>query len=234
MQVSILSRRREASTTTSIRVPERRHRHYHAAMIAEGGQTSAEHIVLPDAKLTLYRRVWSREASSVLFAGLLADTAWEQHELKLFGRCVKAPRLSAWYGDRGAAYAYSGVRLTPREWTASLLAVKNTVETLCRQTFNSVLLNCYRNGDDSMGWHSDDEPELGPEPVIASVSLGAQRALRLRHKRDRRHTHRLLLPDASLLLMQGATQSCWQHSLPKTRSRCGQRINLTFRTVATN
>lgn len=201
-------------------------------MTAEGGQTSSERIVLPDARLTLYRRVWTDGAATQLFTRLLEETDWEQHELRLFGRRVKAPRLSAWYGDRGAAYAYSGVRLSPREWTAPLLAVKSTVEKLCDHTFNSVLLNFYRHGDDSMGWHSDDEPELGRDPVIASVSLGAQRALRLRHKTQRALTHRLLLPDASVLLMQGATQDCWQHSLPKTRSRCGQRINLTFRTVA--
>jgi alkylated DNA repair dioxygenase AlkB len=203
-------------------------------MTAESVQTCSERIVLEDAELTLYRRVWSREAAATLFERLLEDTSWEQHELRLFGRLVKAPRLSAWYGDPGATYAYSGVRLAPREWTAPLLAVKSTVETLCDHTFNSVLLNCYRHGDDSMGWHSDDEPELGRDPVIASVSLGAQRVLRLRHKRERALTHRLLLPDASVLLMQGATQSCWQHSLPKTRSLCGQRINLTFRAVATN
>ncbi|MDH3716102.1 MAG: alpha-ketoglutarate-dependent dioxygenase AlkB [Gammaproteobacteria bacterium] len=201
-------------------------------MMVEEGQPRGERVALPDAELILYRRVWSREAAAALFTRLLADTAWEQHELQLFGRRVTAPRLSAWYGDRGAVYAYSGVRLSPREWTAPLLAVKGTVETLCGHAFNSVLLNCYRSGSDSMGWHSDDEPELGPEPVIASVSLGAQRALRLRHRREPGITRRLLLPDASVLLMQGATQSCWQHSLPKTRSHCGQRINLTFRTVA--
>lgn len=198
-----------------------------------GGGPRGEQIALRDADLTLYRQVWTPEAAAALFARLLAEVAWEQHELRLFGRQVSAPRLSAWYGDRGAVYAYSGLRLSPREWTASLAEIKARVEELCGQTFNSVLANRYRDGADSMGWHSDDERELGPEPVIASVSLGAARAMRLRHKRERGLTHRLVLPDASVLVMRGATQRCWQHSVPKTRRDIAPRINLTFRTVGT-
>ncbi|MDH3451951.1 MAG: alpha-ketoglutarate-dependent dioxygenase AlkB [Gammaproteobacteria bacterium] len=190
-----------------------------------------ERIPLPEAELTLFRRVWSDAAAAALFARLLADIAWEQHELRMFGRRVKAPRLSAWYGDRGAGYAYSGVQLSPQAWVAPLREVKSTVESLCDCAFNSVLLNRYRHGTDSMGWHSDDELELGADPVIASVSLGAPRLFRLRHKQERERTYSLVLPGASVLLMSGATQRCWQHSLPKTRRDCGQRINLTFRTV---
>ena len=191
-----------------------------------------ERIRLADAELTLFRQVWSREEAAALFARLSAEIEWEQHELQMFGRRVRAPRLSAWYGDRGADYSYSGVRLSARDWLAPLRAIKNTVEELGNSAFNSVLLNCYRQGSDSMGWHSDDEPELGSDPVIASVSFGAERVFRLRHRGERGLTHRLTLPDASVLLMTGSTQRCWQHSLPKTRSDCGRRINLTFRAVA--
>jgi len=191
-------------------------------------------IVLPDAELTLYRAVWTRPAAAALFSRLLAETAWEQHELQLFGRCLKAPRLSAWHGNHDAEYGYSGLRLAPRAWTPCLQEIRHTVETLCGQTFNSVLVNRYRGGSDGMGWHSDDEPELGAEPLIASVSLGAPRDFCLRHKQDRNLKHRLTLPDASVLVMAGATQRCWQHSVPKTRRPCAQRINLTFRTVRRN
>lgn len=191
-----------------------------------------ERLALTDAELTLFRQVWPREAAAALFACLFAEIAWEQHELQLFGRRVRAPRLSAWYGDCNAGYAYSGLQLSPRDWIAPLRAIKSTVEELSNSAFNSVLVNCYRQGSDSMGWHSDDEPELGSDPVIASVSFGAERVFRLRHKRERGLTHGLTLPDASVLLMTGGTQRCWQHSLPKTRRDCGQRINLTFRAVA--
>lgn len=194
--------------------------------------TPGEAIELPDTRLTLYRQVWSPAAAGALFARLLAETAWEQHELNLFGRRVKAPRLSAWHGDPDADYGYSGLRLVPRPWTPCLLEVRAAVQALAGCGFNSVLLNRYRDGDDSMGWHSDDEPELGAAPVIASVSLGTAREFRLRRKRGPRLEQRLVLPDASVLVMAGDTQRCWQHSIPKTRRPCAERINLTFRAAS--
>lgn len=190
-----------------------------------------ERILLPDAEVVLYRDVWEPDTAASLCRQLLEEIAWEQHELKLFGRRVAAPRLSAWYGDSDVDYGYSGLRLTPRPWTGPLLAIRQAVQALCDHHFNSVLLNRYRDGRDSMGWHSDDEPELGAEPLIASVSFGAQRVFRLRHRRRRDLTHGLALPDASVLLMSGATQRCWQHCVPKTRRYCAQRLNLTFRSV---
>lgn len=193
--------------------------------------TLGERITIPDADITLLHEVWPGVVADRFLAQLLADIDWQQHELRLFGRRVKAPRLSAWYGDHDAHYAYSGLRLVPQPWIAPLAEIKRTVETLCDCRFNGVLLNHYRHGADSMGWHSDDEPELGPEPVIASVSLGAPRVFRLKHKRERGRTYNLELPGASVLVMRGATQRCWQHSLPKTRRDCGSRVNLTYRWV---
>jgi alkylated DNA repair dioxygenase AlkB len=140
------------------------------------------------------------------------------------------PRLSAWYGDAGAVYTYSGLRLEPLPWTPVLLEIKQATERLSGTRFNSVLLNLYRDGQDSMGWHSDDEPELGPEPVIASVSLGALRRFVFQHKK-RRWRIALDLEPGSVLLMAGATQHHWRHALPKTRRPVAPRINLTFRTI---
>lgn len=137
------------------------------------------------------------------------------------------PRLSAWYGD--AAYTYSGKTRQPHAWMPILDALRQRIEIACQARFNSVLLNLYRNGQDSMGLHSDDEPELGPEPLIASLSLGAERRFVLRHKTltDQRHT--LTLAHGSLLLMAGRTQHAWKHGLPKAKSVAEPRINLTFR-----
>jgi alkylated DNA repair dioxygenase AlkB len=144
------------------------------------------------------------------------------------------PRLTAWYGDATARYSYSGLDLTPQPWTPALLALRTQVEQATGVTFNSVLLNLYRTGQDSMGWHADDEPELGPEPVIASISLGATRRFRLRPRHSQQLPHAPLgldLPSGSLLVMRGTTQQHWQHAVPKTARPVGPRLNLTFRTI---
>lgn len=179
----------------------------------------------------LYRGLWATRAAAELFAQVQRETPWETHRLRLFGREVTAPRRSAWYGDRGASYTYSGLRLTPTPWTPTLARIRDTVQALSGYGFNSVLLNLYRDGRDCMGWHSDDEPELGPRAVIASVSLGAVRAFCLRHKRHPARRVRLLLPPASLLLMGPGVQEDWRHHVPRTRRPVGARINLTFRRV---
>lgn len=165
------------------------------------------------------------------FERLDAEIPWEQHRIFLFGRHVNAPRLSCWVGDAGAAYTYSRTRFEPRPWTPGLSDLRERVSALCGERFNSVLCNLYRDGNDSMGWHSDDEPELGPAPVIASLSFGATRRFRLRHRCDRARHVELLLESASLLRMSGATQHNYRHDLPRTRRAVGARINLTFRRV---
>lgn len=166
---------------------------------------------------------------------LWRELAWEQREITLFGRRVLQPRLIAWYGDQDASYAYSGLELEPRPWHPLLRTLKGKVEEASGSRFNSVLANAYRDGNDSMGWHSDDEPELGRCPVIASVSLGAERTFLLRRTASLRQpgekSRKLLLAHGSLLVMRGNSQDHYQHSVPKTRSETGLRINLTFRLV---
>ena len=169
-------------------------------------------------------------AATELMAGLLGDVPWEEEEIFLHGRMVKSPRLTAWYGDPGASYMYSGVPHEPMEWTPELSAIRELVSSSAQVSFNSVLLNLYRDGSDSVSWHSDDEEELGAEPTIASMSLGATRRFRLRERRTRESLG-LDLADGSLLLMSGASQRGWEHCLTKTKRAVGPRINLTFRVV---
>lgn len=155
---------------------------------------------------------------------------WQQEEIKLYGRAVKVPRLVCWYGDAGANYTYSGVLHEPRPWLPILLEIKQAVEQLSGHEFNSVLANLYRNENDSMGWHADKEKELGPDPFIASVSLGETRRFRLAHKKSK-HTLDIELQSGSLLLMGGSMQHHWRHSLPKCRRVKKKRINLTYRKI---
>lgn len=152
--------------------------------------------------------------------------------MRLFGRDIDAPRLSCWIGDPGTDYSYSRVRFQPRPWPAVVQQLRTELHALTGFAFNSVLANRYRDGRDSMGWHADDERELGDAPVIASLSFGATRAFRLRSRHDPGHSSRTLdLGPGSLLLMRGSTQRNWQHSLPKTSRPIGERINLTFRRI---
>jgi alkylated DNA repair dioxygenase AlkB len=167
-----------------------------------------------------------------LLAELRAEVAWEQRNIRIFGQEVPQPRLTAWYGDPAARYTYSGLTWEPLPWLPALLSVRQRLENATQTSYNSVLLNYYRDGRDSMGWHADDEPELGPAPAIASLSLGATRRFRLRPRAGQTHPSLSLdLPTGSLLLMRGPTQQHWQHALPKTARPIGPRLNLTFRWV---
>jgi alkylated DNA repair dioxygenase AlkB len=164
-----------------------------------------------------------------LFDELMAVTPWRQEIATVMGRRVPIPRLTAWHGEVG--YVYSGIRMTTAPWNAPLLKIKAVAEACAGQAFNSVLLNLYRDGRDSVSWHADNEPGLGHDPVIASVSLGATRRFQMKHRgRDERLT--LDLPLGSCLVMAGATQHHWLHQVPKTSRPVGARINLTFRAMA--
>lgn len=163
-----------------------------------------------------------------LLSRLVEDTHWRQETVTVFGRRHLQPRLTAWHGDR--RYAYSGLTLDPQPWTPLLQQVRAAVEEASRHHFNSVLLNYYRDGRDSMGMHSDDEPELGPNPVIASLSLGEERQFILKHKRSG-ETLKFPLPSGSLLVMAGATQHHWLHGINKSSRKMGPRLNLTFRNI---
>jgi alkylated DNA repair dioxygenase AlkB len=163
---------------------------------------------------------------------LIDEVPWRAENIVVWGKLVPQPRLIAWYGDRGANYTYSGINHDPLPWTDALIDIKNRVEKVACTSFNSVLLNYYRHQRDSMGLHSDDEPELGRRPIIASLSLGEERTLTLKHKtrRDLKSV-RLKLASGSLLLMKGDTQHCWKHGIEKEKRPCGPRVNLTFRRV---
>ena len=171
------------------------------------------------------------DAGHALFDVLLANLPWTTHRVVLFGRAVDSPRLSCWIGDPGAAYRYSGVRHEPEPWPEGLLPVRERLFCEAGVAFNSVLANLYRDGRDSMGWHGDDEPELGARPTIASLSLGATRRFVLRHRRDPGRKRVFELPHGSLLLMRGDSQADWRHALPRTAKPVGPRINLTFRRI---
>lgn len=173
--------------------------------------------------------------ADALLASLNDEVRWARHRLRIFGREIDAPRLSCWIGDPDAAYRYSGVRFMPHAWPAALVPVRQAVSETAGVAFNSVLANLYRDGRDAMGWHSDDEPELGPAPVIASLSLGATRRFVLKAKRPdadgQLARHVLELPHGSLLLMRGDTQARYRHALPRTAKLVGPRVNLTFRRI---
>lgn len=189
---------------------------------------------LPDADLLLDTAFLSPEEAGNFLAELTATIPWKQEPIKLFGKEVLQPRLTAWHGDAQARYRYSGLALEPSPWTPALEQLRNRVEAASGTQFNSVLLNLYRTGQDSMGWHADNEPELGSEPVIASLSLGATRLFRFKPRDPVRTPHPPLsvaLTSGSLLLMRGLTQQHWLHALPKTARPQQPRLNLTFRRV---
>jgi alkylated DNA repair dioxygenase AlkB len=170
------------------------------------------------------------DEGSDLMGALIAEVGWQQDTMTTPGGRVPLPRLTAWQGEPDAVYVYSGIRNVPQPWTPAVALLRERAETACGARFNSVLLNRYRGGLDSMGWHADKERELGPEPVIASVSLGATRTFEFRHARTHA-THTLALTHGSLLVMRGRTQQEWVHRVPKEPGARGERINLTFRWV---
>lgn len=190
------------------------------------------HNLLPyDGHTVLYPHFLDTDACSYYLQELLQHIDWKQKAIKMFGKEVMQPRLTAWYGDTGKAYSYSGITMQPQPWAEALSRLKAAIETQTGYRFNSALLNLYRDGNDSMGWHRDNEKELGPEPVIASLSLGAARLFQLRHYKNPKIVVPVLLEQGSLLLMSGATQTHWQHRLPKTKNTDSTRINITFRNI---
>lgn len=190
-----------------------------------------QHIIQPGLDMRLFPE-WLGSEADVLFARLLAELPWQQRHVRLFGREIPEPRLTDWSADPGVRYRYSGIVLGESPWHPTVDALRHTLSTQCGVAFNSVLANHYRDGQDAMGWHADDEPELGPEPVIASLSLGATRRLELRHRHRRDlPTCRLELASGALLVMAGRTQHDWQHRIPRERGIAAPRINLTFRRI---
>jgi len=169
--------------------------------------------------------------AEALQSALVTGVPWEIHRIRMFGRWVDSPRLSCWIGDPQARYRYSGADFVPHPWPGFLLLLRDQLQQACDARFNSVLLNRYRDGKDSMGWHSDDEPELGHAPLIASLSLGETRRFLLRRRDDHHCKVEYLLGHGDLLVMTGSTQRHCQHALPKMARAADERINLTFRWI---
>jgi alkylated DNA repair dioxygenase AlkB len=190
-----------------------------------------ERIALRDAELYYISAYYSQSESRQMKEQLIATVPWQQDTLNFGGKRVLVPRLQAWYGNLTTHYEYSGLRLTPLPWTPALLAIKTKIEKRFDLSFNSVLLNYYRNGQDSVAWHSDNEAELGPDPLIASLSFGAARRFELKHRDGSTQKVNIELADGSLLLMGRGMQKHWSHQLPKQPRVTEPRLNLTFRLI---
>jgi alkylated DNA repair dioxygenase AlkB len=193
-----------------------------------------ERLDLPDAELRYDPAFLDTAAADAAMAALTTEVPWRQDELTMFGKTHPLPRLQCWMGDPDTTFAYSGIPLVPAPWTPMVRELRGLCDAACGLTFNSVLLNLYRDGRDHMGWHADDEKEVGCNPCIASLSFGAERDFALRH-RTRKELPRtvLRLTHGSLLVMRGPTQHCWKHALPKRLRVSAPRINLTFRVILT-
>lgn len=188
-------------------------------------------IKLNDAELLYHPNFFDKLESDSIFKTLLETIQWKQDTINMYGRELPLPRLSAWYGENNKPYTYSGITLNPLPWTDELLKIKEKIEAEAKVKFSSVLLNRYRDGQDYVGWHTDAEKELGRNPVIGSVNFGATRKFQLRRIDDHKEKFEVELSHGTFLVMQGTTQHFWQHQVPKTASKIGERLNLTFRVI---
>jgi len=186
---------------------------------------------LPDAEIIYYPDFFGKEKADAFFEKLKTEIPWQQDEITVFGKTYPQPRLTALFGNEGKPYNYSNIVMQPHAWNSLLLFIKNEIEEVCNENFTTVLLNYYRDGKDSNGWHADDEKELGRNPVIASVSFGVERSFHLQHNFIKEQKLKINLEHGSLLIMKGTTQHFWKHQIPKTAKPIGSRINLTFRII---
>ena len=188
---------------------------------------------LEDADVSYHPNFFNARECDFYMQTLRRTVRWRQNKIRFYGKESLVPRLEAWYGDKGKSYSYSGITMHPDPWTSELNSIKERLEKKCRERFNSVLINLYRDGKDRVAWHSDDEKELGNKPTIASISFGEERKFRFRHKGYDANGLReeIVLESGSLLLMRGNTQENWKHEVPKTSRKIGPRINLTFRRI---
>ena len=196
-------------------------------------QNSSEpvHLDLKDAELIYYPNFYNFLEANTIFEKLLNEIPWQQDDIKVYGKVYAQPRLTALFGNDGKPYSYSNIKMQPHPWNLILQKMKFQIENVIAENFTTVLLNLYRNGKDSNGWHADNEKELGINPVIASLSFGEERYFHLQHNTDKELKLKILLEHGSLLIMKGTTQHFWKHQIPKTAKPIGNRINLTFRKI---
>ena len=185
---------------------------------------------IKNGEYLFFPNFFTKSESDLFLQILISEIEWKQESMNMYGKQVAFPRLTAWYGDNDKPYSFSGITLAPKIWTKELLEIKEKIEQLSKLKFNSVLLNRYRSGNDSISWHTDAEKELGQNPVIASVSFGATRTFQLKHKETKEKLD-IELTHGSLLIMQEELQHFWQHQIPKTKKNISERINLTFRVI---
>ena len=195
--------------------------------------SSSESIVfdLSDAAIIYYPQFFDTIEADAIFSELIREIPWQQDDIRVYGKIYPQPRLTALFGNEGKPYSYSNIKMQPHPWTSLLQKIKLLIENKTDTQFTSVLLNYYRDGKDSNGWHADNEKELGTNPIIASLSFGAERSFQLKHNSDKDQKKNIVLEHGSLLLMKGTTQHFWKHQIPKTSKPIGPRINLTFRKI---
>lgn len=186
---------------------------------------------LPDAEIIYYPQFFEKEQADIIFAELIEEIPWQQDEIRVYGKIHPQPRLTALFGNEGKPYSYSNITMQPHPWNLLLQKIKMKIENIAAVNFTTVLLNQYRDGKDSNGLHADNEKELGINPVIASLSFGAERTFQLKHNFEKDQKKSIILEHGSLLLMKGTTQHFWKHQIPKTAKPIGPRINATFRII---
>lgn len=186
---------------------------------------------LPDAEIIYYPNFFAKNEADIIFRQLTNEIPWQQDDILVFGKNYPQPRLTALFGNNGKSYSYSNITMQPHPWNPLLQKLKSSVESVSNTNFTTALLNQYRDGKDSNGWHADNEKELGINPIIASLSFGTDRVFQLKHNTISDLKQNILLEHGSLLLMKGTTQHFWKHQIPKTSKPIGSRINLTFRVI---
>ncbi len=186
---------------------------------------------VPDAEIEYFPNFFNAQKADEFFEKLKNEIPWQQDNITVFGKTYPQPRLTALFGNEGKPYGYSSIVMQPNAWNPLLMFIKSEIEEVCPENFTTVLLNYYRDGKDSNGWHADNERELGRNPVIASLSFGAERSFHLQHNTIKEQKLKINLEHGSLLIMKGTTQHFWKHQIPKTAKPISPRINLTFRII---
>jgi alkylated DNA repair dioxygenase AlkB len=189
-----------------------------------------EPVIIKNGEYIYFPNFLDRDSANDFLEAFKTTIEWKQESMNMYGKQVLFPRLTAWYGDNDKPYSFSGITLNPHPWTKELLKIKELIEPICEVEFNSVLLNLYRDGNDSISWHTDAEKELGKNPLIASVNFGAERKFQIKHN-ESLEMHEIILKNGSLLIMKGELQHFWKHQVPKQKGIIKERINLTFRVI---